>query len=141
MSGTINSAIAEIASGSGGLLQFYVVRHSDYSHLKDLEEGGDVEARAVCAMMTAIARGMTNSDQAASCLVCDRIITFRGSGGVALVGPSPIQPGSQCVFRLLCAPCCSVADPELMRAVTDRWRTVVTPMLRVLPPIHEAGRA
>lgn len=141
MTATINTAIAHLASAGGGLLQFYVVRHTDYGLLTDKAGDGDQEAAAICAIMTSIAQGMSSSDHAASCLICDRIMTFRGSGAVAIVGPSPIQPGARCVFRLLCVSCCDVADPDLMRVVTDRWRVVVTPNLRVLPPMHEAGRA
>lgn len=141
VNGTINTALAEIAADSGGLLQFYVVRHNDYAALVERAEEGDTELRAVCALMSAIARGLSDNDQAANCLLCERLITFRGSGGVAIVGGSPISPGTKCVFRLFCAPCGGVSDPELMKAVTDRWRVLVTPSLRVLPPAHEAGRA
>lgn len=138
---TINTAIAEIASGSGGLLQFYVQRHSDYPHLAEKADDGDREAFVVCALMTAVGQGMTASGEVGACLLCDRPTGFTGSGGIAIVGPSPFEPGVQCVFRLLCSPCCGVTDAELMRAVTQRWKAVVTPTMRVLPPIHEAGRA
>ena len=141
MTSTINAALAEIASGSGGLLQFYVVRHSDYPFIAGKAAEGDDESAIICGTLSAIAQGMSGSDQAANCLLCDRIITFRGSGAVALVGPNPFARGAKCVFRLLCAPCCGVDDADLMRSVTDRWRVVVTPTMRVLPPIHEAGHA
>lgn len=138
---TINTALAQIAAGSQGLLQFYVARHSDYEHIAEKAEDGDFEAAAVCAMMSQIGQAMVASSEVMACLLCGTQTGFPGSGGIAIVGSSPLLPGFPCVFRLLCSPCCSVADVELMRAVTDRWKAVVTPTLRVLPSIHEAGRA
>lgn len=138
---SINTALAQIAAGSQGILKFYVVRHGDYGLYAAKAAEGEQEAFCVAAMMTNIGRNMTAGGEVAPCLLCDRMGGFVGSGGVALVGPNPLQPGCQCVFRLLCGPCCEVTDAELMRAVTERWRVVVTPTLRVLPPAHEAGRA
>jgi hypothetical protein len=138
---TLNSALAQIAASSGGLLQFYVTRHSEYSGLCERAEDGDYEAGIVAALMTRIAVSASVTGGLGECLLCDRPCHFLGSGGVALVGGSPFQPGATCVFRMLCLPCCGVTDGELMRAVTERWKLVVTPTLRVLPPAHEAGRA